>query len=98
MIYRIFLAFFVITCIAPLPSFILLCRARETFGSHVILFYLWFHHLGNLYEQMNDPDRAENAYEHALRHNPESERALTQVASIARSRDDFPKVRRHASF
>ncbi|KAG8899839.1 glucose repression mediator protein [Tulasnella sp. 408] len=48
--------------------------------------------LGNLAEQMNDPDRAENAYENALRHNPESERALTQVASIARSRDDFGKA------
>ena len=44
---------------------------------------------------MNDPDRAENAYEHALRHNPDSERALTQVASIARARDDFIKVGSH---
>ncbi|KAG8903947.1 glucose repression mediator protein [Tulasnella sp. 403] len=48
--------------------------------------------IGNLAEQMNDPDRAESAYEHALRHNPDSERALTQVASIARSRDDFAKA------
>ncbi|KAG8888607.1 glucose repression mediator protein [Tulasnella sp. 332] len=48
--------------------------------------------IGNLAEQMNDPDRAESAYEHALRHNPESERALTQVASIARSREDFGKA------
>ncbi|KAG9001061.1 glucose repression mediator protein [Tulasnella sp. JGI-2019a] len=48
--------------------------------------------IGNLAEQMNDPDRAESAYEHALRHNPESERALTQVASIARSREDFAKA------
>lgn len=48
---------------------------------------------GSIAEQMGDVDRALNAYEHAIRHNPESVPAHLRVASIARSRDDFVRVR-----
>ena len=47
---------------------------------------------GAVAEQFSDFDRALAAYEHALRHNPGSVSALTQVAGIARAKEDFPKV------
>lgn len=47
---------------------------------------------GAVAEQFSDFDRALAAYEHALRHNPQSVSALTQVAGIARAKEDFPKV------
>jgi len=47
---------------------------------------------GAVAEQLSDLDRAQAAYEHALRHNPASISALTQVAGIARAKDDFGKV------
>ena len=47
---------------------------------------------GQVSEQMGDLDRAQGAYEHALRHNSLSIPALTQVASIARIREHYPKV------
>ena len=42
---------------------------------------------------MGDSDRALSAYENALRHNPHSLDALTQVAGIARIRENNSKVR-----
>jgi hypothetical protein len=50
--------------------------------------------LGAVSEQLNDTDRANSAYENALRHNPLSVSALTQVAGIARVKEDFHKVSR----
>lgn len=47
---------------------------------------------GAVSEQLNDTDRANAAYEHALRHNPTSVSALTQVAGMARVKEDFHKV------
>ncbi|ORX89446.1 TPR-like protein [Basidiobolus meristosporus CBS 931.73] len=48
--------------------------------------------LGALAELMLDHDRAMNAYEATLRHNPYSVSALTQIASLCRSREQFPKA------
>ena len=48
--------------------------------------------VGAVSEQLNDTDRANAAYEHALRHNPTSVSALTQVAGMARVKEDFHKV------
>ena len=42
---------------------------------------------------MGDLDRALSAYEAALRHNPHSVAGLTQVAGIARIRENYTKVR-----
>ena len=42
---------------------------------------------------MGDFDRALSAYEAALRHNPHSVAGLTQVAGIARIRENYTKVR-----
>ncbi len=47
---------------------------------------------GAVSEQLSDTDKALNAYENALRHNPMSVSALTQVASIARAKDEFAKA------
>jgi hypothetical protein len=41
---------------------------------------------------MNDHDHALMAYENALRHNPMSLPGLTQVAGIARIKENYPKV------
>jgi transcriptional regulator with XRE-family HTH domain len=48
---------------------------------------------GSVAEQMGDSDRALSAYENALRHNPHSLDGLTQVAGIARIRENYSKVR-----
>jgi glucose repression mediator protein len=47
---------------------------------------------GAVSEQLGDTDRADAAYEHALRHNPGSVSALTQVAGMARVKEDFHRV------
>ena len=39
-----------------------------------------------------DPDKAIQCYENALRHNPYNPKALTQIASLCRIREQFPKV------
>lgn len=41
---------------------------------------------------MGDLEHALSAYEHALRHNPMSLSGLTQVAGIARIKENYPKV------
>ncbi len=41
---------------------------------------------------MHDPDKATFSYENALRHNPYNVKALTQIASICRLREQYPKV------
>jgi hypothetical protein len=48
--------------------------------------------IGNLSETLGDIDRAVNAYDSALRHNPYSITALTQIASIFRGREQYVKV------
>lgn len=48
--------------------------------------------VGAVAEQMQDQDRANAAFENALRHNPNSILGLNAVASIARSRDNFDKA------
>lgn len=42
---------------------------------------------------MGDLEHALSAYEHALRHNPMSLSGLTQVAGIARIKENYPKVK-----
>ncbi|KAG5221312.1 TPR protein [Salix suchowensis] len=46
---------------------------------------------GRVAEQMTDLDHALSAYENALRHNPVSLAGLTQVAGIARIKENYPK-------
>ncbi|KAJ1750279.1 glucose repression mediator protein [Coemansia sp. RSA 1821] len=48
--------------------------------------------IGSLSETMNEPERALAAYDNALRHNPYSQTALTQIANIYRSREEFDKA------
>jgi cytochrome c-type biogenesis protein CcmH/NrfG len=48
---------------------------------------------GRIAEQMGDLEHALSAYENALRHNPMSLSGLTQVAGIARIKENYPKVR-----
>jgi tetratricopeptide (TPR) repeat protein len=48
--------------------------------------------LGSLGERMNDLDKALYCYENTLRHNPYNIKALTQIASIHRTREQYPKV------
>jgi hypothetical protein len=47
---------------------------------------------GRVAEQMGDLEHAITAYENALRHNPMSLSGLTQVAGIARIKENYPKV------
>ncbi|OBZ80027.1 General transcriptional corepressor ssn6 [Grifola frondosa] len=48
--------------------------------------------LGRVAEQMGNLEHALSAYEHALRHNPLSLSGLTQVAGIARIKENYPKA------
>ncbi|CAO3636511.1 unnamed protein product [Cunninghamella blakesleeana] len=48
--------------------------------------------IGNLAELMSDWEKAIQAYEAALRHNPYSIRALTQIASLCRGREQFDQA------
>ncbi|KAF7319823.1 TPR-REGION domain-containing protein [Mycena kentingensis (nom. inval.)] len=48
--------------------------------------------IGRVAEQMGDLDHALSAYENALRHNPLSLAGLTQVAGIARIKENYPKA------
>eukprot|EP01113_Clastostelium_recurvatum_P047828 TRINITY_DN8590_c0_g1_i4.p1 TRINITY_DN8590_c0_g1~~TRINITY_DN8590_c0_g1_i4.p1 ORF type:complete len:595 (-),score=160.49 TRINITY_DN8590_c0_g1_i4:134-1918(-) len=48
--------------------------------------------LGALAESMHDADKAMYSYENALRHNHYNVKALTQVASICRMREQYPKA------
>jgi hypothetical protein len=41
---------------------------------------------------MGDLEHGLSAYENALRHNPSSVSGLTQVAGIARIKENYPKV------
>jgi hypothetical protein len=47
---------------------------------------------GRVAEQMGDLEHALSAYESALRHNPTSLAGLTQVAGIARIKENYPKA------
>ncbi len=47
---------------------------------------------GRVAEQMGDLEHALSAYENALRHNATSVSGLTQVAGIARIKENYPKV------
>ncbi|TFY79412.1 hypothetical protein EWM64_g4600 [Hericium alpestre] len=46
--------------------------------------------IGSVAEQMGDLEHALSAYENALRHNPMSIAGLTQVAGIARIKENYP--------
>ncbi|KAG1725558.1 TPR-like protein [Suillus paluster] len=48
--------------------------------------------IGRVAEQMGDLEHAITAYENALRHNPMSLSGLTQVAGIARIKENYPKA------
>ena len=48
---------------------------------------------GRVAEQMGNLEHALSAYENALRHNAMSLPGLTQVAGIARIKENYPKVR-----
>ncbi|KAF5361630.1 hypothetical protein D9758_007381 [Tetrapyrgos nigripes] len=48
--------------------------------------------IGRVAEQMGDLEHALSAYENALRHNPLSLSGLTQVAGIARIKENYPKA------
>ncbi|KAL1713919.1 hypothetical protein EV715DRAFT_257907 [Schizophyllum commune] len=48
--------------------------------------------VGRVAEQMGELDLALSAYESVLRHNPESLQGLSQVASIARIKENYPKA------
>ncbi|KAF8872416.1 hypothetical protein CPB85DRAFT_1350123 [Mucidula mucida] len=48
--------------------------------------------IGRVAEQMGDLEHALSAYENALRHNPTSLSGLTQVAGIARIKENYPKA------
>ncbi|KAF7972576.1 hypothetical protein HWV62_17708 [Athelia sp. TMB] len=48
--------------------------------------------IGRVAEQMGDLEHALSAYENALRHNPMSMPGLTQVAGIARIKENYPKA------
>ncbi|KAH0838714.1 TPR-like protein [Lanmaoa asiatica] len=48
--------------------------------------------IGRVAEQMCDLEHAITAYENALRHNPISLSGLTQVAGIARIKENYPKA------
>ncbi|ORZ25741.1 hypothetical protein BCR42DRAFT_457952 [Absidia repens] len=48
--------------------------------------------MGNLAEMMTDYEKAMSCYESALRHNPYSIVALTQIASLCRGREQFARA------
>ncbi|KAF7728616.1 glucose repression mediator protein [Apophysomyces ossiformis] len=48
--------------------------------------------MGNLAEMMTDYDKAMTCYESALRHNPYSIVALSQIASLCRGREQFARA------
>ncbi|KAF9920219.1 glucose repression mediator protein [Linnemannia zychae] len=48
--------------------------------------------MGSLAESMGEIDRAMNSYESALRHNHQSINALSHIAELYRSLEDFPKA------
>ncbi|KAL4254529.1 hypothetical protein ABKN59_003203 [Abortiporus biennis] len=48
--------------------------------------------IGRVAEQMGNLEQALSAYENALRHNPMSLPGLTQVAGIARIKENYPKA------
>lgn len=48
--------------------------------------------VGRVAEQMGELDLALSAYESVLRHNPNSMNGLSQVASIARIKENYPKA------
>ncbi|KAH8907104.1 TPR-like protein [Coniochaeta sp. PMI_546] len=48
--------------------------------------------LGSLAEVMGNLPEAMQSYEHALRHNPQSIRAMNAISLVLRTREDFPKA------
>eukprot|EP01112_Ceratiomyxa_fruticulosa_P013180 TRINITY_DN3691_c0_g1_i1.p1 TRINITY_DN3691_c0_g1~~TRINITY_DN3691_c0_g1_i1.p1 ORF type:complete len:845 (-),score=192.51 TRINITY_DN3691_c0_g1_i1:47-2581(-) len=48
--------------------------------------------IGNIAEVMHDSEKAIFAYDNVLRHNPYNVKALTQIASICRMREQYPKA------
>lgn len=72
-------------------------RERPSFFATVHSFWKSWHQfhikLGRVAEQMGNLEHALSAYENALRHNAMSLPGLTQVAGIARIKENYPKVR-----
>ncbi|KAJ7071587.1 TPR-like protein [Mycena amicta] len=68
----------------PPPSSTVLSPTAPTNGTWLLI--------GRVAEQMGDLDHALSAYENALRHNPMSLAGLTQVAGIARIKENYPKA------
>jgi hypothetical protein len=62
-----------------------------------LIYSFWKISSGALAELMTDYDRAGNCYEQALRHNPYSVQALSQIASLCRGREQFSKVKKKRS-
>ena len=61
--------------------------SRNRSGEEVLI-----QQIGSLAELMGDLDGALQAYEHALRHNQWSVPAMTGIAAILRTREQFPKA------
>jgi hypothetical protein len=64
------------------------------FRAHLLTFSI----LGRVAEQMGDLEHALSAYENALRHNALSVSGLTQVAGIARIKENYAKVNTNPSY
>lgn len=47
---------------------------------------------GSLAEAMGNLPEAMQSYEHALRHNPQSIRAMNAISMVLRTREEFPKA------
>lgn len=48
--------------------------------------------LGKISEMVNEPEHASFSYENVLRHNPYNAKALAQVASLYRMREQYPQA------
>lgn len=77
--------------------FVLFCSLAPT-SDHSPRSLVRFSSTGRVAEQMGNLEHAESAYENALRHNPMSLPGLTQVAGIARIRENYTKVRPFSHF
>ena len=53
--------------------------------------------LGALHEQMHDPDAALEAYQHALKHNDEHEKAMLSIARLQLARGDVESAQQQCS-
>jgi general transcriptional corepressor CYC8 len=74
----------------PHFTFFVLCEYKYSSADlHAITSY----HTGRVAEQMGNLDSALSAYDNVLRHNPRSLPGLTQMAGIARIKENYALVR-----